>query len=78
MHANCLKGVSLVSVRGENSSGQKQLQQSFGELDESRWKEHVERLFPNPEVLKSHSVRNHPALTPEQAEEYGRLVNPGS
>ena len=67
-------GVSLVSVRGENSSGLQQLQNGLGELDEKRWMEHVQRLFPDLSAIKKHSVTHHPSLTREQSEEYQRLV----
>ncbi len=75
MHTNCLKGMSLVSVRGENSNGYQQFQNSFGELDEKRWKEHYMKLFSNLDELKSHTVSNSPVLTPEQREEYAKLVS---
>ncbi len=75
MHTNCLKGMSLVSVRGEHSNGFQQFQNSFGELDEQRWKEHYMKLFSNLDDLKSHSVSRSPALTPEQRKEYARLIS---
>ena len=75
MSRNCLMGVSLVSVRGEHSSGLQQFQHAFGELDESRWMDHVRRMFPDTAALKKHSVTQHPALTPEQSAQYKQLVN---
>ena len=68
-------GVSLVSVRGEHCTGLQQFQNAFGELDESRWMDHVRRIFPDTAALKKHSVTEHPALTPEQSAHYKQLVN---
>ena len=55
-------GVSLVSVRGENSSGLQQLQNGLGELDEKRWMEHVQRRLTYL-VMGSITVRLTTSLT---------------
>ena len=74
MHTNCLKGMSLVSVRGEHSTGMQQVQNGFGELDEKKWLDKYQKLLLVKGEIKHYSVTHSPALTPDQAAEYKRLI----
>jgi hypothetical protein len=66
MNSNCLKGMSLVTVRGEHSSGLQQIQNGFGELAEMKWREYSQKLNLNESDIKSTSIKDSPALNKEQ------------
>ena len=66
--------MSLVTVRGENSSGLQQIQNGFGELGEKKWREYSQQLNLDESKIKSTSIKDSRALTQEQVNINSRNV----